>query len=93
MIITNKNKLICTLIRNNKQIWFPLKTKFNIFEGLYSRGKSYILWLAVPIQCIIEYCDSTLKETETPGNSSSEDGEVSNDNEPESHRAHETEHN
>ena len=34
-----------------------------------------------------------MKETETPENSSSEDDEVSNDNEPESQRAHETEHN
>ena len=33
-----------------------------------------------------------MKETETPENSSSED-DVSNDNEPESQRAHETEHN
>ena len=34
-----------------------------------------------------------MKETESPENSSSEDDEVSNDNEPESPRAHETEHN
>ena len=34
-----------------------------------------------------------MNETETPENSSSEDDEVSNDNEPESQRAHETEHN
>ena len=72
-------------ITNNKQIWFPLKTKFNIFEGLYSRRKSHTLCLAVPIQCIIEFCNSTEKETETPENSSSEDDE-------ESQRAHETEH-
>ena len=80
-------------ITNNKQIWFPLKTKFNMFEGLYSWGKSHILWLAVPVQCITKFCNSTVKETEIPENSSSEDDEVSNDNEPESQRAHETEHN
>ena len=34
-----------------------------------------------------------MKETETPENSSSENDEVSHDNEPESQRAHETEHN
>ena len=34
-----------------------------------------------------------MKETETPENSSPEDDEVSNDNEPESQKAHETEHN
>ena len=34
-----------------------------------------------------------MKETETPENSSSEDDQVSYDNEPESQRAHETEHN
>ena len=48
--------------------------------------------MAVPIQFIIEFCNSTVKETETPENSSSEDDEVSN-NESESQRAHETEHN
>ena len=42
---------------------------------------------------MIKFCNSTVKETETPANSSSEDDEVSNDNEPESQRAHETEHN
>ena len=94
--ITNdyyKQKQTDLHITNNKQIWFPLKTKFNIFEGLYSRRKSHTLCLAVPIQCIIEFCNSTVKETETPENSSSEDDEVSNDNEPKSQRAHETEHN
>ena len=44
------------------------------------------------IQCIIEFWNSKVKETETPENSSSED-DVSNDNEPESQRPHEIEHN
>ena len=40
-----------------------------------------------------EFCNSKVKEREISENSSSEDDEVSNDNEPESQRAHETEHN
>lgn len=66
---------------------------FNLFEGLYSCGKSHILRLAVPIQCIIEFCNTTVEETVTPDNNAPENGEISSDSGPESQITDETEHN
>ena len=66
---------------------------FNLFEGLYSRGKSHILRLAVPIQCIIEFWNSTVHETATLDKNSPEDSELSSDSAPESQMTDETEHN
>ena len=49
------------------------------FTGLYSRGKSHILRLAVPIQCLVEFCHKTMEGTATPDDTSPEVEDDSSD--------------
>ena len=47
----------------------------------------------MPIQCIIEFCNTTVEEATTPDENSPRDGDISNDSGPESQNTDGTEHN